>query len=439
MIRTTVRLAAGLAATLALALGGSTACSGRAAAAVPDPLIAQVARAAPGATLVVPAGVHHVHLVLTRPLTLTGAAGAVLDGDGSGSVLRIVAAHVTVSHLAVRNSGRDLTAMDAGIFVEQTARGVRILDNDISESLFGMWLNGPPDALVQDNRVRGFADLPTVHRGDGIHLWNVHSSTVAGNTVSFSRDGIYVYVSNHDRISGNHVSDVRYGVHYMYSNDNVLDGNHTTRTRGGYALMQSERLLIENNVSDRDSNYGLLMNFILHSTIRGNRVTRVAPEQGYVVGGNAVSGGDGKGLFAYNCVHNTITGNLFADNGIGVHLTAGSTDNRFYGNAFVNNHVQVRYGNTRQEEWSWQGRGNYWSGYLGWDLNGDGIGDVPFVPNDAMDRLLWIYPNVRLLMNSPAVATLRWVQALFPVFDMPHVQDSHPLMTSPFSASAGSP
>ncbi|MDE2089933.1 MAG: copper-binding protein, partial [Gammaproteobacteria bacterium] len=93
--------------------------------------------------------------------------------------------------------------------------------------------------------------------------------------------------------------------------------------------------------------------------------------------------------------------------------------------------VQVKYVEYRPQEWSRRGRGNYWSDYLGWDLNGDGIGDVPYLPNDAVDRILWDYPLSRLLMNSPTLETLRWVQNQFPVLQPPGVQDSYPLMKSP--------
>jgi nitrous oxidase accessory protein len=48
-----------------------------------------------------------------------------------------------------------------------------------------------------------------------------------------------------------------------------------------------------------------------------------------------------------------------------------------------------------------------------------------------MDRLLWRYPAARLLMNSPAVLALRWVQRQFPVFRPEGVKDSAPLMTDP--------
>jgi nitrous oxidase accessory protein len=83
---------------------------------------------------------------------------------------------------------------------------------------------------------------------------------------------------------------------------------------------------------------------------------------------------------------------------------------------------------SREQEWSHEGRGNFWSDYLGWDLDADGVGDRHYEPNDAVDKLLWKYPLARLLMNSPAVQALRWVQREFPVFRSPGVRDSHPLM-----------
>ncbi|WP_252406493.1 hypothetical protein, partial [Acinetobacter pittii] len=82
----------------------------------------------------------------------------------------------------------------------------------------------------------------------------------------------------------------------------------------------------------------------------------------------------------------------------------------------------------REQEWSADGRGNYWSDYLGWDRDDDGLGDVAYEPNDNVDRLIWLYPQVRLLLNSPSIELLRWVQRAFPVVRSPGVRDSHPLM-----------
>jgi nitrous oxidase accessory protein len=114
---------------------------------------------------------------------------------------------------------------------------------------------------------------------------------------------------------------------------------------------------------------------------------------------------------------------------IGIHLTAGSENIVVYGNSFTDNPTQVKYVSNQKQEWSLDGVGNYWSNYLGWDMNNDNKGDVAFEPNDGIDKLLWQYPEMKILMDSPAVLILRWVQRQFPVLKPPGVKDSFPLMS----------
>ena len=94
--------------------------------------------------------------------------------------------------------------------------------------------------------------------------------------------------------------------------------------------------------------------------------------------------------------------NWFEDCAIGIHFTAGSERNQLSGNAFVNNRTQVKYVGTRSLDWSFEGRGNYWSDNASFDLNGDGIADEAYRPNDIIDRIVWTYPAAKLLLNSPA-------------------------------------
>ncbi|MEJ2381498.1 MAG: NosD domain-containing protein [Gammaproteobacteria bacterium] len=235
-------------------------------------------------------------------------------------------------------------------------------------------------------------------------------------------------------LRGNYLHDLRYGIHYMYSYYNKVVNNRTEHTRTGYALMQSKYLIVTGNRSEHDHNYGILMNYIVYSTIADNVVTGVRPGLSGASAGEAVEGAEGKAIFIYNCQFNKIHGNVFADSDIGIHLTAGSEDNSIFGNAFIGNRTQVKYVATRLQEWSRNGRGNYWSDYLGVDLNADGIGDRPYEPIDGVDRLLWKYPMAKILMHSPAVDTLHWVQGQFPVLRPQGVKDSHPLMAAPDSA-----
>lgn len=388
-------------------------------------------RLPPGATLRIPAGRHIVHLHIRKPVTLTGDAGAILDGEGHGDVIRISAPNVTIRGLTIVNSGRNLTHMNAGIFVERGAERVTIRDNRLDNNAFGIWLDACKGPRVIGNKVHGIPEIRSQDRGNGIHLYSVTEAEIRGNEIWETRDGIYIDTSQNNVLADNLLHDLRYGVHYMYSYSNKVIGNRTYNTRTGYALMQSKYLTVLDNESDRDSNYGMLMNYITYSTIAGNRVHDVQEGTGYVTGGDGVTGAEGKAIFIYNSQFNEIRDNLFADSDIGIHLTAGSEDNTVFGNSFLRNRVQVKYVATRDQDWSHEGRGNFWSDYLGWDLDADGIGDKQYEPNDAVDHLLWKYPIARILMSSPAIETLRWVQEQFPVLKPQGVRDSAPLMLPP--------
>ncbi|MDK8463342.1 nitrous oxide reductase family maturation protein NosD [Marinobacter sp. SS13-12] len=361
-------------------------------------------------------------------VTVSCHADTVIDGGGEGNAIDIMAEEVTFSGCEVRNWGGDLNELDAGIFVAREARGAIVENNRLQGPAFGIWLDATKNVTVRNNKVRGKPSIRSQDRGNGIHMFNTTGALIEGNDISQTRDGIYIETANNNELRGNLMTDLRYGIHYMYSMHNLLEGNITRGTRTGYALMQSKYLTVVNNRSENDENYGILMNFITNSELRGNVVTGVSQGQ---TAGVSISGAEGKAVFIYNSLYNTFEDNVFRESNIGIHLTAGSEENEVFNNAFVNNQRQVKYVATRTQEWSKEGRGNYWSDYLGWDRNQDGIGDVAYEPNDNVDRLLWTYPEAKVLMFSPAVDTLRWVQDAFPVVKAAGVSDSHPLMRQP--------
>ena len=435
MIRKTLYLLPALAAAVAMHLPARVFAAEWTA--TPDePLQALIERSAAGDHVRLPAGRYSGPLRVDHTLRLSGEPGAVIDGGGKGNAIELSAPNSVIEGLAIENWGDNLTNMDAAIFVERTASGSVIRDNKLHGPAFGIWLDAVADVDVLDNQIRGTPQLRSQDRGNGVHMFNVRNALVARNDIRQTRDGIYIDTSSHSVLRENHLEDLRYGVHYMYAYDNRVEGNVTRHTRTGYALMQSKRLMVVGNRSIADENYGILMNNITNSTLRGNRIDSVRQPLD-PAGESLVSGSEGKAIFIYNSQFNRLEGNRFANSDIGIHLTAGSEDNVVAGNAFVSNRQQVMYVATRPQEWSENDRGNFWSDYLSWDLSNDGIGDTPYEPNDAMDRLLWRFPAARLLMDSPAVVTLRWVQRQFPVFRPQGVKDSAPLMIEPSSTGPG--
>lgn len=397
-----------------------------------DNLQALFDRTAHGDEVLLSPGRYEGNFTLPVTLTLRGQQGAIIDAGGKGHGLQITAPGSVIQNLAVENWGDDLTELNAGIFIHKSATGSLVENSQLKGGGFGIWVDGTADITLLSNKVEGDLKLRSADRGNGIHLFNVSGLRAENNEVWHTRDGIYIDTSNGNELIGNYLHDLRYGVHYMYSYHNRVEGNLTRNTRTGYALMQSKYLTVVGNRSENDANYGILMNYITNSTLRGNQVRGVQnANHPHMRRSPSQSGLEGKALFIYNSLFNEIHDNLFADSDMGIHLTAGSENNSLSGNAFIGNRVQVKYVATRTQDWSKDGKGNYWSDYLGWDMDGNGLGDIAYEPNDSMDQLLWKFPAARLLLNSPAIETLRWVQRQFPVFKAAGVEDSRPLMTAP--------
>lgn len=379
--------------------------------------------APPDTTLLLQAGTYYGNFIASKPFTISGQPGAIIDAQGKGDALRVKAPNTTVEGLRIINWGDNLTAMNAGIFVEKTAQHVVIQNNSLFGDTTGIWLDKCDGATIIHNKIQGNNTMRSTDRGNGIHLSVNTNAKVIENEVWHTRDGLYIISSQNNELINNNLHDLRYGIHYMYSNNNIVTHNKTRRTRAGYALMQSRQLTVLNNESVDNIDYGILLNFITQSTLENNLIDGVNQPVD-----EDVSGADGKGFFVYNSLSNQIVNNVIKDAEIGIHLTAGSEGNTISGNNFINNHTQVKYVASRLQEWSKEGRGNYWSNYMGWDMNNDDIGDNPFEPNDNVDKLLWKYPQAKVLMNSPAILLLRYVQRQFPVIKSPGVKDSYPMM-----------
>jgi nitrous oxidase accessory protein len=371
-----------------------------------------LSHAAPGDTLHLAKGVFRGGIIVDKPgLTIDGEPGATLDGNETGNVITITAPDATIRGLTIQRSGLTLIDKNSGVFVDRLGDRAHIEDNRFSDNLIAIYLDGPHDAMVRRNEIVGLQRLRRTERGPAISLWNTPGSEIIDNDVRSGRDGVFSVSSSHNVVRGNTFHDLRFAVHFMYTNDSEVVGNFSTGNEDGYVLMFSDRLNVCENVSDRDRDHGLLFNYANMSRVEDN-VTR----------------GSDQCVFIYNANKNRFAGNWFEGCNIGVHFTAGSERNEMTGNAFVNNRTQVMYVGTKLLDWSVHGRGNYYSDNPAFDLNGDGIADTYYRPNNLMDQVIWRAPAAKLLLNSPAVQIVRWAQARFPAIHPGGVIDTAPLM-----------
>lgn len=377
-------------------------------------LIAALHAAGPGDTLRLAKFDYAGPLVITKPLTLKGAEGARVVGSGAGTVISIEASDVVIEDIAVTGSGAKLDSLDAGIAIAKDTQNVRVINNMITENLIGIDVQGARNALVRGNTIIGRNDLRKSQRGPGVYVWNAPGLTVEDNDISGGRDGIFVTTSHHAVYRNNVMHDLRFAFHSMNANDIEVTGNRSMRNDMGYAFMYSRVVNASENVSAGDRTHGIFLNYVTGATIAHNEV----------------HGGSEKCVFVYNVNKTQILRNRFEGCGIGIHFTAGSERNSIAGNAFIGNQTQVKYAGTRWIEWSRDGKGNYWSDQVAFDINGDGIADSAYRPNDMIDRITWSQPMARLLMGSPAVQLIRWSQSRFPGLLPGGIIDSHPLMSA---------
>jgi nitrous oxidase accessory protein len=378
-----------------------------------SPIQVLVDRALPGDTIIVVQGIYIGDITITKPLALIGENRPVLQGSGDGSCITILAAGSTVKGFVIEQSGSDLMREDAGILVR--SNGNRIEGNDLRDILFGIYLLEADSNTVIRNSIVGRGHLDYGQRGSGIHIWNSYGNNFTGNVIRDARDGFYIQYANRTTITDNTVTDTRYGLHYMYADSNSFSKNRFSNNVAGAAIMYSKGIRFRHNVFSHNrgfASYGILFqdchDVVADSNVIADNVT---------------------GMFFESSANNIFRHNVIAQNDIALQMFQNSTGNLFLGNNFVDNLSPLTIvGKQTETLWNKSGRGNYWSSYDGYDLDADGIGDVPMKIQNVFNYLEGRTPNLRLYLYSPASQALSVAASAFPVIDINREVDDFPLM-----------
>lgn len=404
---------------LVVAVLGAVAVAPQARAETPFDLQAAIGAAAPGATIHIPAGVHRGAFVLDKPVTLDGAPGAILEGQGDGDVVKITAAHAAVRGVTVRKTGASLDKENAGILV--LADDVTVENVTLTDVLFGVYARRANRIVVRDNTVDG-KDFDVTRRGDSIRLWYCNDGVIERNRVRHTRD-VVVWFSQRTKVRENDVRDSRYGLHLMYADGTVMEGNRLEGNSVGAFLMYSSRSVFRGNhvLSCRGpSGYGL--------GLKDNDAL-VAEENEFA--GNRI------GIYVDNSPNSidsrgTIRRNILAYNDVGIGFLPPVRRNDVSSNTFLDNLEQVAVigpGTFEGNAFTVDGRGNYWSDYRGYDLDGDGLGDLPYRASSLFEDLMDRHPELRLFQFNVVQQAVDLAVRAFPVVQpRPKLVDTAPLM-----------
>jgi len=404
--------------------------------------------AEPQDIIVVEGGVYNERIRIDKPISLVGRSWPVIDGGGDGDIVTIASDDVVISGFELRNSGHAVSQEPAAIKLNGFG-GATITGNRVVNSYFGIHITNATGVTITENDLRAGEGVPQERRAHGLYLWKVNDSTITNNDVRFAADGIHLEFADHNYVVRNTVRDSRYALHFMYAHRNTVVENYLTDNLSGAVLMFSHELVVKDNEFSSNragaTGAGMLLKDNDNFFAEGNRLLR--NKYGMTVEGTPQSAGT-TAIFRRN---------TFALNDVGIALTTNSPIT-FVENAVIDNSIQVKamsanaaaslssHTSTPDADvpasgdvevpggavWSSAGRGNYWSDYRGYDQDGDGVGDQPYLPKPPFAGRLKDDESLQLFQHTLAQQAIDIAADMFPLYRYDAViEDAAPLMEPP--------
>ncbi|HOJ07429.1 MAG TPA: nitrous oxide reductase family maturation protein NosD [Ignavibacteriaceae bacterium] len=350
------------------------------------------------------------NIIITKPLRFIGEDSPVIDGENQYEIFTVHADDVSISGIIFKNAGVSYLKENAAVRFENTKNGI-VSNCRFFGNFFGVYLAKSRNCKVINNYFEAYGKKET-SSGNGIHLWYCRESEITGNKIKGHRDGIYLEFVTQTTISKNYgVNNLRYGLHFMFSDSCRYYTNHFEKNSAGVAVMYSRYVDMEGNMFSNNwgpASYGLLLKDISRSKILKN----------YFIENTT-------GIFIEGCDGSEFLNNQFEKNGWAIKLMANSMENIFSSNNFVANTFDLST-NSRQNFNKFNA--NYWSKYDGYDLDKDGIGDVPYRPVKLYSIMAQQNEPSLILLNSLFIDLLNIAESVFPSLTPETLIDQSPLM-----------
>ena len=366
-----------------------------------------------GDTIVINKGTYKEgNIIIDKKIVFIGKDLPILDGQHKCEVLSVKADSVVVQGIKFVNSGH--SALDDPCAVKVYNRTfVRVFNNVLDNNFFGIYLQNCNNCIVKDNVIVAYGKEEQLI-GNGIHCWKSSNLQIIGNKVSGHRDGIYFeFVTNSVIWRNISTKNIRYGLHFMFSNDDSYITNLFKNNGAGVAVMFSKSVKMINNTFEEnwgDSAYGILLKEISDGYIFNNKFIRNTSAI-YMEGTSRIK----------------IEKNNFESNGWGMKIQASCMDNEIVNNNYLKNTFDISTNGSLVLNTF---NSNYWDKYEGYDLDKNGIGDVPYHPLSLFAVLTEKTPSTMLLYRSFMITLLDKSEKVLPSITPDNFIDKTPLMKS---------
>lgn len=350
------------------------------------------------------------NIMVSKSLKIKGENFPILDGENKSEVLTIAANNVTIEGLQIQNVGTSYLEDRAGIRIRKSKNFI-IKNNRLRNTFFGIYLEHSNDGIIEGNEVIGEA-VEEMSSGNAIHLWYCKNIKVENNFVQKHRDGIYLEFVDNSLLKNNVSEDnLRYGLHFMFSNDDDYFNNEFRRNGAGVAVMFSKRINMWENTFEFNwgkASYGILLKEIYDAEIKNN-----------VFRENTI------GIYVEGSTRINYFENDFIRNGWALKISGGCLDNKVTENNFISNSFDLAFNSAINNNTF---DGNYWSEYSGYDLDKNGVGDVPYRPVKLFNYVVNKTPEAMVLLRSLFVDIINFSEKVSPVFTPKNVVDNLPSM-----------
>lgn len=349
-------------------------------------------------------------ILIDKPITITGSRKVIVDGKEKGYIFKVSADSVTIKNITLKNVGRSYTKDYAAIYLSRS-KYFMIENLSIENVFFGLLIEKSKHGIIKNNHIFSNAKVEA-SSGNGIHLWHSSNVVVENNELHNLRDGIYFEFVTHSKVIYNtSYNNLRYGLHFMFSNNDEYHNNNFSNNGSGVAVMFSKFIKMSNNTFKKNwgsASYGLLLKEIYDAEIENN----IFKEN--TVGINI----EGSTRIKY-------TSNDFTRNGWAIKIAGACYTNIFTKNNFLHNSFDISY-NSKLNDNSFNN--NYWSEYTGYDLDKNGVGDVPYRPVKLFSYIVNKTPETVVLLRSLFVDIINFSEKVSPAFTPDNLLDHNPLM-----------
>ncbi len=349
-------------------------------------------------------------IVYKKSLHITGEEGTVIDTENNGYGFSVEATDIVIKNLVIKNIKISYTKEYAAILLFKSYDFV-IENITVENAFFGFLIQKSKDGFIRNNTISGEGKAEA-DSGNAIHLWHCKNVKITENDVRRMRDGIYLEFGSTSYIANNYSTEnLRYGLHFMFSNDNTYQDNTFESNGAGVAVMFSKRIKMYKNIFKKNwgtASYGILLKEINDAELKHNIF------EDNTIGINA----DGTNRITY-------TENTFKNNGYAIKVHGACYDNIYSKNNFLYNSFDLSYSGKLNSN---KFENNYWSNYTGYDLNNDGIGDVPYRPVKLFSYLVNRTPESIVLLRSLFIDIIDFSEKVSPVFTPENLIDKQPLM-----------